>query len=174
MKTPSPRQRWLVLGTLLLATIVAALVIEDDPEPSAAMVPPAKRRIAAQDRAPNDAANAIPIGLPSPHADANRDSVADQKIQEGIDPFRSKSWFIAPPPPLPAKPTAPPLPFQYLGQIIEDEGTRIFLNHQGRHLLIKAGDVIGGVYAVEEILAGKVIFIYLPLKERQVMTTSAG
>jgi hypothetical protein len=153
---------------------MAALLVEDDPEPSAATVPPVQRRIAAEDEARNDAANAVPPGPASLHADADRDAVADQTIQDGIDPFRSKSWFITPPPPPPPRPTAPPLPFQYLGQIIEHEGTRIFLNHQGRHLVIKAGDIIGGVYAVEEILAGKVIFIYLPLKERQVMATSAG
>lgn len=172
MKTPGPTLRWLVLGTSLAATLVAALLVEDDPEPLAA-TSPAKRRIAVAENTPGSIANSQPMERSSPEP-TERDAPADQQTQEGVDPFRNKSWFIAPPPPPAPKPTAPPLPFQYLGQIVEDDGTRIFLNHRGHHLVIKAGDVIGGVYAVEEILAGKVVFIYLPLKERQIMATSAG
>lgn len=96
---------------------------------------------------------------------------ADESAEPTVDPFRRKTWYVAPPPPPRPKPQAPPLPFQYLGQLHADGEPRVFLNHQGRHLVIKAGDVIAGTYAVESLVAGQVVFIYLPLKEKQVLPT---
>jgi hypothetical protein len=69
-----------------------------------------------------------------------------------------------------AKPVAPALPFQYLGKLIEDGETRVFLNHQGKHLIAKVGDVINGTYRVEGISGGQMTLLYQPLKEKQVLS----
>ena len=104
---------------------------------------------------------AMPLSFPDP--------VTAEAIEESnaVDPFRNKSWYVAPPPPPPAKPTAPPLPFQYLGKVIQDDGVHVFLNHQGKHLIVRAGDVINGIYTVENIDGSQMTFVYQPLKERQ-------
>ena len=120
-----PQQRWLILGSLLLATLFAAYLVDNEPAPEKsrrkgsvatktnASASSASRHREARDQAPEIAA--APLSFPEPAA--ADDAEAGQKI---IDPFRNKSWYVAPPPPKPVKPTAPPLPFQYLGKLKED------------------------------------------------------
>lgn len=159
MKLSATRLRRLTLGSLLLGTLGAAALVDDAPlEPER----PAGVKIAVA--APVPPAQA----LATPHeesADAPPDSP---------DPFRSRSWYVPPPPPPPAKPSAPPLPFEYLGQLVEADERRVFLKHQGQNRIIRVGDVIAGTYAVEACDADQVVFIYLPLKERQVLATGPG
>lgn len=169
MKTPPPRQRWLILGTLLFATVAAAFFVEDDPAAPAERQRPAKNESRPRPQAVDVQSPRVSLAQAPAIIEPAIDNGEGEESTETVDPFRSKSWYVAPPPPPPPKPVAPPLPFQFLGQLIEEDGTRVFVNHQGRHLIIKAGDIIAGSYAVEEIDAGKVVFLYLPLKERQVL-----
>jgi hypothetical protein len=171
-----PKQRWLILGSLLLVTVVAGYLVEDEPAPakskrkgsvatkSAASSSPAadSRRAAAKEKASELAA--APLSFPEPAP-----IEAAEEGKKVIDPFRNKSWYVAPPPPPPPKPTAPPLPFQYLGKINEAGETRVFLNHQGKHIIARLGDVINGTYSVEEISGGRMTFLYQPLNETQVL-----
>lgn len=169
-----PKQRWAILGSLLFATLLAGYLVEDEPSPekskrksSVAAKSPTRspaaesRRAGARERAPELAA--APLGFPEP--------VQAELAEESkrVDPFRAKNWYVAPPPPPPAKPTAPPLPFQYLGKLSEDGEIRVFLNHQGKHLIAKVGDTINGNYRVEEIAGGRMTFLYQPLNETQVL-----
>jgi len=168
MKSPSPRQRWLVLGTLLLGTVAAAFFVEDE-----AAAPVESQRPARQGAPTRPPASESLTQAPTSSEPALASTVVEE-APASIDPFRSTSWYVAPPLPPPPKPSAPPLPFQFLGQLIEEDGTRVFVSHQGQHLIIKAGDVIAGTYAVEEVAAGKVVFLYLPLKERQILATGSS
>jgi hypothetical protein len=168
-----PKQRWAILGSLLFATLLAGYLIDDEPVPAKT----ARQRGAAT-KAVGVGENAVRRG----------EAVADKKLaaaslqfpeppaadaagaaEPGIDPFRAKSWYVAPPPPPPAKPKAPPLPFQYLGKLNEDGEIRVFLNHQGKHLIARVGDIINDTYRVEEIAGGRMTFLYQPLKEIQVL-----
>lgn len=175
----TPKQRWIILGGLLSATLVAGYLVEDEPAPekskrkgsvaskSAASSPAEGRRAGAKERTTELAA--APLNFPEP---APAETAEEGKTEEGgklIDPFRNKSWYVAPPPPKPPKPTAPPLPFQYLGKLNEEGETRVFLNHQGKHIIAKVGDVINGTYSVEEISGGQMTFLYQPLNEKQVL-----
>ncbi|MDP2883187.1 MAG: hypothetical protein Q8N89_16600 [Azonexus sp.] len=172
----TPKQRWIILGGLLSATLVAGYLVDDEPVPekskrkgsvaskSAASSPAESRRAGAPERTSELAA--APLSFPEPVP------VDEGKTEEGakpIDPFRNKSWYVAPPPPKPPKPTAPPLPFQYLGKLNEAGETRVFLNHQGKHIIAKVGDVINGTYSVEEISGGQMTFLFQPLNEKQVL-----
>lgn len=157
------RQRWMILGGLLAVALSAALLVEDD-EPAPAAVEAAIRKASPDTRPqPVEPEPIVLTDVPP--------SLGEVSAGPAIDPFRRKTWYVAPPPPPPPKPQAPPLPFQYLGQLHEDGEPRVFVNHQGRHLVIKAGDVIGGTYAVEAVDAGQVVFVYLPLKEKQALPT---
>lgn len=161
-----PRQRWAILGALLAVTVAAALLVEDDEGGMPAIEAAPRPR-------PRDVAAVAELTPPLESlvkAPKSAGMAGDEAVPV-IDPFRRKSWYVAPPPPPPAKPKAPPLPFQYLGQLHENGEQRVFINHQGRHLVIKAGDVIGGMYAVETVTAGQVVFVYLPLREKQVLPT---
>lgn len=72
----------------------------------------------------------------------------------------------APPPP-PPRPQAPPLPFRYLGAIVDD-GVRCALLAEGEQLrIVQRGEEIAGRYRVEHIDENRIDFVYLPLKQRQ-------
>jgi len=85
------------------------------------------------------------------------------------DPFAQKSFAppaeAAPPPP-PAKPAAPPLPFAYLGKVIEDGKLAVFLARGEESLSVKAGDTVGE-YRVDAVTENEIRFTYLPLKTKQ-------
>ncbi|MBS1130184.1 MAG: putative proline-rich transrane protein [Proteobacteria bacterium] len=173
MKKPGPRQRWLILGALLLGTVAAAAFVDDDPVASEPTERLTRRKIPA-----NIGTKADTVSLAQQQPDPEAAQVADtgntEQAAETIDPFRSKSWYVAPPPPPPPEPVAPPLPFRYLGQLVEDGQTLVFIDHQGRNLTIKVGDQIDGRYAVEAVDGGKVVFVYLPLKQQQTLPIGAA
>lgn len=96
------------------------------------------------------------------------------------DPFSVQSWLPPPPPPPPAPPaavvqepapTAPPLPFSYVGTFNRDKDKpQVFLANGDQLLIVSPGDLIDGRYRFESIAATEAVFTYLPLNERQVMT----
>lgn len=90
-----------------------------------------------------------------------------------VDIFSVRTWQ-PPPPPVnlkpepPARPQVPPLPFRFLGKIEEPEKELIFLLARGdRVISVSVGQLINGTYLVEKHDAGRLYFIYKPLKVRQ-------
>lgn len=67
----------------------------------------------------------------------------------------------------PARPEAPPLPFAYLGRMIEDGKLAVFLSRGAESYSVKPGDTIGGEYRVDAVTEKEVTFTYLPLKTKQ-------
>jgi len=96
-------------------------------------------------------------------ADGDQDPVEPDKTL-----FAVHSW--APPPPAPAapeKPTAPPLPFSYLGKEFDGRQWRVFLARQSAVLIVKADDVIEDTYRIEKISPPVMTVLYMPLNESQ-------
>lgn len=155
--TPTPRQRWMVLGGLLLATLLAGMMIEEE----AADEPQPPRPRNERQALPAAAAARAPAAVAALPTKAEAAPLPD--------PFRTHSWYIAPPPPPAAQPVAPPLPFKYMGKVIEDEEIRVFLAHQGRHLIVRQGDKLDRNYVVEAIDGNRMRIRYLPLNEEQVL-----
>ena len=86
------------------------------------------------------------------------------------DAFASQSWYVPPPPPKPSRPqppSAPPLPFAYLGKMLEDGQLTVFLSRQDRNYVVKRGDVLDGSYRVESIEPPLMTLTYLPLNIKQ-------
>ena len=84
------------------------------------------------------------------------------------DPFAPKS-FAAPQEQQPAaraRPEAPPLPFRYLGKLIEDGKLSVFLANGDESVTAVAGQRIGD-YRVDKVTESEVQFTYLPLKTKQ-------
>jgi hypothetical protein len=87
-----------------------------------------------------------------------------------VDVFASRSWQPPPPPPPKAQaPTAPPLPFLYLGKVLEEGAVMVFLAQGARTFLAHKGDVLLD-YKVEEITPARMTLVYLPLNEKQYLT----
>ncbi|WP_088968514.1 hypothetical protein [Vogesella sp. LIG4] len=96
------------------------------------------------------------------------------------DPFTVLSWLPPPPPPPPAPvvqpppPTAPPLPFAFVGAFDTQSGKpHVFLSNGDRLLVVASGDLIDEQYRVDSIAASNVELTYLPLNQKQVLSTQS-
>ena len=93
------------------------------------------------------------------------------------DPFAPRSFAPAPPKTAhgaPAKPTAPPLPFAYLGKVVDGGKTSIFVARGDENYSLEPGQTIGGTYRVDKITDSDVTFTYLPMKTRQTLHIPAS
>ena len=91
---------------------------------------------------------------------------------EAEDIFKRKSWYVPPPPPKPMPPPppmAPPLPFSYIGKLIDGEKVTVFLARQDRNYAVKQGEIIDGTYRVEEVKPPMMTLLYIPLNQKQSM-----
>jgi len=93
--------------------------------------------------------------------------------------FAQHSWYVAPPPPPPAapppppEPTAPPLPYTFLGNFAPGGDQPVFFLARGDRVIdARVGDRLDGVYQFESAAAGQLVFVYLPLNIRQNLATS--
>ena len=85
---------------------------------------------------------------------------------------------VAPPPPPPPpvvaapppKPTAPALPFRFLGRMVDGGATTLFVAQGNQNLSIRQGDVVNDTYRLEQIGESSATFVYIPLQERQTLT----
>ena len=103
------------------------------------------------------------------------------------DLFKSKSWFVPPPPPQkvsppppskpepPPPPTAPPLPYTYLGTYQEPGGKlAIYLTRLGKIYLVSSGDTLENLYHIDDIQDGYLGMTYLPLNIKQTLRIGAN
>ena len=86
------------------------------------------------------------------------------------DPFAPRS-FAPPPPPQKlapqAAPSAPPLPFRYVGTMTANGKTEVLVLRRDELISIVTGQNIDGEYRVDAITDERIAFTYLPLKQRQ-------
>lgn len=76
---------------------------------------------------------------------------------------------IAIPPPPPPVPMAPAFPYTFMGRMIENGTTTLYLSRQDQSYSVKLNDVLENNYRVDKIDNDQVIFTYLPLNTQQVM-----
>ena len=145
---------------------------------SAASAVPATSRGAAPAPVPASrvgAANAKPTIAVTPRAKliALR---APLSVESANNPFAASSW-LPPPPPVevpivpevraPA-PTAPPVPFTYVGELdAKAAKPQVFLSNGERLLIVSPGEVVDDQYRVESVSESDVVLTYLPLNQTQ-------
>lgn len=91
--------------------------------------------------------------------------------------FSAQSWYVAPPPPPPAPvvytpppaPTAPPLPFAFMGSYKSEGGATYFLTAGDRVYDVKIGDTLDNTYSVDGVKSGQLLLTYMPLKIQQTL-----
>ena len=98
------------------------------------------------------------------------------KDSAAADLFAAHSWYVAPPPPPPAPvvyqpppaPTAPPLPFAFMGSFRTDSGGAIYYLTAGDRVYdVKVGDTLDNTYSVDGVKSGQLLLTYMPLKIQQ-------
>lgn len=161
-------RRALLWGGLAVAVLASIAVSESPVDDSAAVVAP--MQTARTESAPDAAAARTP-GL------ALQRLTRTEWTESDADPFRVKSWYVAPPPPPPPpppKPTAPPLPFKYMGAL-EDTGqggkTMVYLAKGNDSFQVAVGDKFADGYQLEKIERGQLVIRYLPLSILQTLST---
>lgn len=163
--TPA-RRKW-VLGLALVATLVLVWLA---PEEEA---PPSRSAVAKAQQAKIQAARSSAIVM----NDGQLESAVRPKAGEVVDLFKSRTWYIPPPPveepkgppPPPPVPTAPPLPFAFMGQVIEDQQVQVVLTRSNRVVTVREGEMIDRNYRLESFHDGILTFVYLPLDIKQTL-----
>jgi len=87
-----------------------------------------------------------------------------------VDAFAPRNFSPVVPPQATAagkpKREVPPLPFRYLGKMVEDGKLSVFLANGDESITARAGQRIGD-YRIDKITEAEVRFTYLPLKTQQ-------
>ena len=156
------KQRWIIYAIALALTLVAVKWAGGQDSADTGV---AAARVAPASAAATERASELRLDLLG-----SRTSPAPAG-----DPFEARSWAPPPEPEAnrrrlpPPPPQAPPLPFAYMGKLVEDATTTVFLARQDRNYVVRAGDTIDGTYRVERIGDDALVVTYLPLKIQQTL-----
>jgi hypothetical protein len=170
------RSKWL-MGS---ATLVAAWIAFGPKDPDAVEPARASAVNAPQTPHPSAATTAVPLAQSLLQL-AHR--VADPAAAGAL--FASHSWYVPPPPPPPApvvtapvvppKPTAPPLPFSYMGSYTPSGSPAVFFLTSGEKVYdVHVGDTIDNTYSVDAFTNGQLVFTYKPLNQQQQLPTGGA
>lgn len=156
----APRRRLLLWGSLALTLAAVAWVDRGDRDNNVEVV---KKSI---QRTPPATGPSAGLGR-IPSTPGLTDLVRNQYTTSHADLFPGRDW-IPPPVAMPTGPAGPPpLPFAYIGKLLEKDGPVLFLLHRERTLAVRRGDLIDGTYRIEKITPQSVVLLYLPLKQQQ-------
>ena len=158
----TPRRRGLLLASLLTATLVAAVWVNDRDAEVVKVTAPSKTRKA--DAAAKSGSGQLAL--------ERLQRVPAEEPETVADVFSTKSWYVPPPPPKPVPPpppAPPPMPYSYMGKLVEDGKVTVFLTKQNRNYAIKQGDTVDGSYRVDTVDTNRVVFTYLPLNMQQTL-----
>jgi len=171
------KPRHLVMGAALV--LAAGLVLFGDTAPEAGLAEPVERvATPAAPRTPTSSARdgtdiaiarLIPretlIGASGDRFGEGENSLFARHDWTPPPPPPSNQPAVAAPPPLP--PSAPPLPFTYLGKSLQEGVWQIYLARGERTYLVHDGDTIDGTYRVDAIRPPVLNLTYLPLEQSQ-------
>ena len=164
----STRRRRLVLVAALLLTLWAAWEVSQ-PQPDQE---PARRKRSDQEPAAI-ALKRAPAARQAPLVPTLSGDLRFPDRREVVAPVTDLFEIPGPPPPRleesgkMAAALAPPLPYVYLGRLEEAGRKQIYLAEGSVTRVVGAGARLAGGWRLESIEAGRVIFVYEPLGQRQ-------
>ena len=77
-------------------------------------------------------------------------------------------------PVLAAAPTAPELPFQFIGRMGTNDDLQIFLQSGEKLYVVRQGDVIEDTYRLDRVSAEELSLVYLPLHQSQTLSVGSA
>ncbi|MBV7526542.1 MULTISPECIES: hypothetical protein [Pseudomonas] len=100
------------------------------------------------------------------------------------DLFAARSWIAAPAlgtvteqsvvvTPVVQVPTAPPLPFQFVGRLDDRSDLQVFLQSGEKIYVVRKGDVIDETWRIERISDKELSLVYLPLHLAQTLSVGS-
>ncbi|MFY0728802.1 hypothetical protein [Pseudomonas sp. NFX15] len=142
----------------------------------------------ADDSDPAVAAVAAPGKGKKPGAAAVASTAAMAPIKDlspAGDLFAARSWKVAPAlgtvteqaavnvAPVVQVPTAPPLPFQFIGRLDDRSDLQVFLQNGEKIYVVRKGDVIDETWKIERISDVELSLVYLPLHLAQTLSVGS-
>jgi hypothetical protein len=179
---------------LLLAAAGVAVVVVLGPRPGNDVVAPVDHRAGEHHAAAGSSLRAGAAGAGAAAARGSSDSgfamqrLAHRVVEAANDVtlFSPHSWYVAPPPPPPPPPpavpvvtaapvpTAPPLPFAFLGRYLGDRGTAVYYVTRGDRVYdLKVGDSLDSAYRFDGERDNQLVFTYQPLSVQQMLPMDA-
>ena len=156
-----PRAALAVAALALLASVVGGRQ-EPEPAPVAAPVAATSTRQPAQSSTTESTPD---LDLEKLRRPGKEKTINDLFAPAPVAPPAGAQQAPAPPP----APTAPPLPFTYLGKIMDGGRVAVFLARGDQHYTVEAGQTIEKQYKVEQVTETAVTFTYLPMRTRQIL-----
>ena len=142
----------------------------------------------ADDSDPVVATVATPAKGKAPGASTTASSAAAQVPIKDLSPagdlFAARSWKPAPVlgtvieqpvvvTPEVQVPTAPPLPFQFVGRLDDRSDLQVFLQSGEKIYVVRKGDVIDETWRIERISREELSLVYLPLHLAQTLSVGS-
>jgi hypothetical protein len=169
-------KRWHWAAIILASIALIVMAPSDDGSGTGAGLRHAEARSSPSDRRSSHGTGRVELELLAKLEKKQQDRV---KVS---DVFNQTSWYVAPPPPPvtavvpetpppPPAPTAPPLPFTYLGRYGDTDARTVVLANGDRVYTVKVGDIIDKTYRVEKFTFGRINLTYLPLNLPQSLLT---
>ncbi|MGJ7550670.1 hypothetical protein [Pseudomonas alloputida] len=121
--------------------------------------------------------NADPVGAGAP---------AKRPEQASKDLFPTQKWTkpqtlatvteqpVVAAPVVAAAPTAPALPFQFVGRMGDRDDLQIFLQSGEKLYVVRKGDVIDSTYRLDRVSANELDLVYLPLHQSQTLSVGSA
>lgn len=139
----------------------------------------------APDEASSTAASPAKAGKARSAAVAQQAAaLAAKPLNMSRDLFAAKSWKPAPTlatvteqapavVPMAVAPSAPPLPFQFIGRMDDRSDLQVFLQSGEKLYVVRIGDVIDDTYRIEHLSATELSLVYLPLHLSQTLSVGS-
>jgi len=168
---PRTSTRWIIYGAVLALALIGVRIADRSGGRAAAPPAPAEAEARGIRDASRSAAARVPeLELERLAQRAQRETESDLFNALAAEEVRRN----APPPPPAPPPQAPPLPFAYLGKLIDAGRITVFLSNGDRNWVVRSGDTIDGAYRVEAIEDRTMTFTYLALGIRQELGIGAA
>ncbi|WCM54462.1 hypothetical protein OH720_11780 [Pseudomonas sp. WJP1] len=111
--------------------------------------------------------------------------VAIKDLSPAGDLFAARSWKAAPTlatvteqpinvAPVVQVPTAPPMPFQFIGRMHDRTDLQVFLQNGEKIYVVRKGDVIDETWKIEGISDLELSLVYLPLHLSQTLSVGSA
>lgn len=139
----------------------------DDSEPAVATVAtPTRDKTPGASAAASTAAAVTPIKDLSPAGDLFAARSWKAAAAPGTGTVTEQSEIVNP---VVQTPTAPPLPFQFVGRLDDRSDLQVFLQNGEKIYVVRKGDVIDDTWRIERISKAELSLVYLPLHLAQTL-----
>ncbi|MGF6558584.1 hypothetical protein ABIA48_004964 [Pseudomonas sp. S30_BP2TU TE3576] len=141
----------------------------DDSDPAVAVVAtPAKGKTPGTSAPASTAAAVAPIKDLSPAGDLF--AAHSWKAEPALGTVTEQPVVVTP---VVQVPTAPPLPFQFVGRLDDRSGLQVFLQNGEKIYVVRKGDVIDETWRIERISDEELSLVYLPLHLSQTLSVGS-